>query len=117
MPHQEAKMNVANTANVTPRIAPGGLRELGVVNWLLCGAIARSAGFKRVNLFQTLGRQRNLFRGWLHFTSQMMPFGALSRHDTELVILRVGHLRGCQYELDHHQRLGKRSGVTEVEMK
>lgn len=41
-----------------------------------------------------------------------MPGGKLPRYDTELVILRVAHLRGCAYETDHHLRLGKRVGVT-----
>lgn len=41
----------------------------------------------------------------------MMPGGALSRQETELVILRVAHLCQCQYELDHHVRIGRRAGV------
>jgi AhpD family alkylhydroperoxidase len=41
-----------------------------------------------------------------------MPGGKLSRYETELVILRVAHLRNCEYETDHHIRLGKRAGVT-----
>lgn len=31
-----------------------------------------------------------------------MPFGKLPRRETELVILRVAHLRSCDYEFDHH---------------
>lgn len=37
--------------------------------------------------------------------------GSLDRHETEIVILRVAHLRRCAYELDHHVRLGARAGV------
>jgi AhpD family alkylhydroperoxidase len=40
-----------------------------------------------------------------------MPGGTLPRRESELVILRVAHLRGCQYEFDHHVRLGRRAGV------
>ena len=94
-----------------PRIAPGGLRELGLVNWALCRLLSRGAGLREVHLFSTLGRQRGLFRGWLHFAGKMMPGGVLSRHETELVILRVAHLRGCDYELDHHRRIGRRCGI------
>ena len=48
---------------------------------------------------------------WLGFARRLMPFGKLPRRDTELVILRVAHLRGCDYEWHHHVRLGKRAGV------
>jgi len=41
-----------------------------------------------------------------------MPGGMLPRHESELVILRIAHLRQCGYEWDHHIRLGRRAGVT-----
>ncbi len=41
-----------------------------------------------------------------------MPGGQISRYETELIILRVAHLRQCSYEMDHHVRLGRRAGVT-----
>jgi AhpD family alkylhydroperoxidase len=40
-----------------------------------------------------------------------MPGGTLPRDETELVILRVAHLRGCRYEFDHHVRLARRAGL------
>jgi AhpD family alkylhydroperoxidase len=40
-----------------------------------------------------------------------MPGGSLRRRDTELVILRVAHLRRCRYELEHHTRLARRLGL------
>lgn len=95
----------------TPRISPGGIKELGLVNWALCRVISRAAGVRDAHLFSTLGRQRRLFRAWLRFAGRLMPGGSLSRHESELVILRVAHLRGCAYELDHHLRLGRRVGV------
>ena len=99
------------TTAMTPRVTPGGLAELGVVNWVLWKVIARGAGTVHAHLFSTLGRQRPLFRAWLWFSSQLMPGGKISRHETELVILRVAHLRKCDYELDHHARLGRRVGI------
>jgi AhpD family alkylhydroperoxidase len=41
----------------------------------------------------------------------MMPGGEIDRHETEIVILRVAHLRRCDYERDHHVRLGARAGI------
>jgi AhpD family alkylhydroperoxidase len=68
------------------------------------------------NLFLTLGRHRRLFHGWLRFAGRLMPGGSLPRRETELVILRVAHLLGCVYEFDHHVRLGRRAGVTSVDV-
>lgn len=98
----------------TQRIAPGGLSELGPLNWALCRLASRVAGTRETHLFSTLGRQRSLFRAWLRFSAQMMPGGTISRHETELVILRVAHLRQCQYEQDHHVRIGRRVGIDEA---
>jgi AhpD family alkylhydroperoxidase len=95
----------------SPRITPGGFSELGPINWALCRVISWATRIPDAHLFSTLGRQRKLFRGWLRFAGQMMPGGTLNRHETELVILRVAHLRKCQYELDHHIRIGRRAGI------
>jgi 4-carboxymuconolactone decarboxylase len=35
----------------------------------------------------------------------------LARADTELVILRVAHLRNSEYELQHHRKMGRRRGL------
>jgi AhpD family alkylhydroperoxidase len=99
-------------SSVNPRVCPGGLRELGIVNWLVCRVISRAAGVPDAHLFSTLGRTGGLFRGWLHYSGKLMPGGKLPRHECELVILRVAHLRRCTYEWDHHIRLGRRAGVT-----
>lgn len=45
-----------------------------------------------------------------------MPFGVLRRRETELVILRVAHLRACEYEFRHHVHLGRRAGVTSADV-
>ncbi|WP_069160720.1 carboxymuconolactone decarboxylase family protein [Nocardia altamirensis] len=95
-----------------PRIAPGRFRELGPINWVVWQVLSRAAGTEDAHLFSTLGRTRGLFRGWLHYSGKLMPGGRLPRHESELVILRVAHLRSCEYEMDHHIRLGRRAGVT-----
>jgi AhpD family alkylhydroperoxidase len=41
----------------------------------------------------------------------LLLWGKLSRRDAELVILRVGHLRGCEYELQQHRRLARTKGL------
>lgn len=100
------------TSTSRARIEPGRLRELGPINWVVWQVLSRVAGVPDAHLFSTLGRTRGLFRGWLHFSGKLMPGGRLPRHESELVIIRVAHLRGCEYEMDHHIRLGRRAGVT-----
>ncbi|MFT3926926.1 MAG: carboxymuconolactone decarboxylase family protein [Myxococcales bacterium] len=97
---------------MSPRLPPAGLGELGAVNWVLCRVIALAQGVPEAHLFTTLGRQRGLFRSWLLYSARLMPGGSLSRKETELVILRIAHLRDCQYERDHHVKLGRRVGIT-----
>jgi AhpD family alkylhydroperoxidase len=45
-----------------------------------------------------------------------MPGGRLPRADTELLILRVAHLCGCEYEWEHHAVLGQKTGLTPAEI-
>ncbi|MFE6860686.1 carboxymuconolactone decarboxylase family protein [Nocardia sp. NPDC057668] len=95
-----------------PRIAPGRLRELGPINWTVWQVLSRAAGTEDAHLFSTLGRTGGLFRGWLHYSGKLMPGGRLRRYESEMVILRVAHLRDCEYETEHHIRLGQRAGIT-----
>jgi AhpD family alkylhydroperoxidase len=94
-----------------PRVGPGRLRELGIVNWALCRLLSKGAGVPDAHIFSTLGRRRGLFRAWLLFAGRLMRGGTLRRSETELVILRVANVRGCRYELEHHVRLGRRAGL------
>jgi AhpD family alkylhydroperoxidase len=101
------------------RIAPGGFRELGPINWVIMKLGARANRAPRFHLFSVLGQHWLLFWSWLALSGVLLgPLGKLSRQDTELVILRVGHLRNCEYELQHHRRLARRCGVAaEVQAK
>ncbi|MGH3350982.1 MAG: carboxymuconolactone decarboxylase family protein [Nocardioides sp.] len=97
-------------------VRPGRLGEVGVAAWLLARIAGRAAGTEPLNLFLVLGRHKRLFRGWLAFAGLLMPGGRLPRADSELVILRVAHLRGSTYEARQHTRIGKRAGLTDVDL-
>ncbi len=99
-----------------PRIGPGGRAEVGLITWTLSAVAGRLTGTQPPNLFLTFGRHRSLFRGWLRFAGRLMPGGKLPRRETELVILRVAHLARCEYEFEHHVRLGARVGVTPADV-
>ncbi|MGC0365551.1 AhpD family alkylhydroperoxidase [Rhodococcus sp. 27YEA15] len=103
-------------ARTTPRIPTGRLKELGPVNWVIWRILSKAAGAPDAHLFSTLGRTGGLFRGWLHYSGSLMPGGKISRHETEMIILRVAHLRECAYEFDHHTRLGRRAGIDAAEL-
>ncbi|MFL6108902.1 MAG: carboxymuconolactone decarboxylase family protein [Marmoricola sp.] len=100
----------------SPRIPPGGLRELGPLIWGFSRLAGRATGTNPPAIFTTLGRGRGLFWGWLHFAGKLMPGGKLPRRETEMVILRVASLRRCDYEFTHHVRLGRRAGVTAADV-
>ncbi|WP_336087669.1 carboxymuconolactone decarboxylase family protein [Nocardia sp. SSK8] len=99
-----------------PRVSPGRFGELGPINWVVWQVLSRASGTEDAHLFSTLGRTGGLFRGWLHFSGKLMPGGRLRRAEAELVILRVAHLRECDYETDHHRRLGRKAGLTAAEL-
>ena len=95
-----------------PRVAPGRLRDTGPIVWVFARLAGLATGTRAPHVFTTLGRHRRLFWGWLHFAGRLMPGGLLPRHESELIILRVAHLRRCAYEFEHHRRLGRRAGLT-----
>jgi alkylhydroperoxidase family enzyme len=90
--------------------ASGRLRDLGLINWILAKSAARTVGAPRMHLFTTLGQHKRLFLAMMPFSGALLR-GRLPRPDTELVILRVAHLRNSEYELQHHRRMGRRRGL------
>jgi AhpD family alkylhydroperoxidase len=100
----------------SPRIAPGARSEVGLFAWTFARLSGRVTGTTPPNLFLTMGRRKGMFFGWLWFAGRLMPGGKLPRRETELVILRVAHLRDCEYEWTHHERLGGRAGLTAEEI-
>jgi alkylhydroperoxidase family enzyme len=89
------------------------LRDLGVFNWVFCKLAARRVRVPQSHLFTTLGQHKRLLWSWLPWAGMLLSGGKLPKKDTELVILRVGHLRQSQYELQHHRIIGKRTGLDE----
>lgn len=90
-----------------------GLRDVGPINWLICRLGARGIRADNFHLFNAMARHSTLFWTWLPFSGVLLYWGKLSRQDAEVVILRVGHLRECEYELQQHRRLARSRGVDE----
>lgn len=101
---------------MTPRITPGTLRQLGPATYAFSRIAGRVTGTEPPAIFTTLGRARRTYWAWMTFAGALMPFGHLPRRESELVILRVAHLRGSAYERAHHELLGRRAGLSSLEI-
>ncbi len=93
-----------------PRVPPGDRRELGLFGWLFCKFSARIWGVPEIHLFTIVAQHRRLFWASVPLAG-VLRRGRLPKRDAELVILRVGHLRNCAYELQHHRRRALKAGV------
>jgi hypothetical protein len=98
------------------RIKPGNRQQLGIVNSLIARAGGRAVGAHQLNLFAVIGKHRWLLRTMLPFMGRLMPGGKLPRQDTELVILRVGHLTGAEYERHQHAPMALKAGLTQADV-
>src|SRR6202000_2762505 len=92
------------------RIPAGGFRELGPINWVLAKSAARTGRAPKMHLFATLGQHKRLFLSMMPYSAVLLR-GRLPLVDTELVILRVAHLRNSEYELQHHRWSGRSRGL------
>jgi AhpD family alkylhydroperoxidase len=92
------------------RIPSGRFRELGPINWMFAKIGARTVRAPEMHLFTTFGQRQFLYWAWLFYGARLLR-GRLPRVDTELVILRVAHLRSCEYELQHHRRIARKEGL------
>jgi alkylhydroperoxidase family enzyme len=100
----------------TPRISPGRPNELRPLARIVAQIAGRLTGTGPPNIFTTLGRHPRLFRAWLRYSAQLMPFGTLPRRDTELVILRVAWQCRSAYEWRQHVPIALRVGLTPDEV-
>lgn len=98
------------------RLRPGRLHEVGPLIWVFSRLAGRVARTEPPAVFLTLGRNRRLFWGWLHFAGKLMPGGRLARRETELVILRVAAQAGSTYEWTQHEAMGRRVGLSLAEV-
>ena len=53
---------------------------------------------------------------WTTFATYVIGDNTLPPRDRELLILRIGYLRGAEYEWGHHSRMGRQAGLTDEEI-
>lgn len=90
------------------------IRDLGPIGWVIARVGARQIRAPRFHLMEVLGKHPLLCLAFLPYSGVLLYWGKLSRKDAEMVILRVGHLRNCEYELQQHRRLARSRGVDDV---
>jgi AhpD family alkylhydroperoxidase len=69
-----------------------------------------------LNVFTTLGRHPELFDAWIGFSGYLLLSKTICPRVRELIILRVAHVTGCEYEWFQHERLALGQGVNEDEI-
>jgi AhpD family alkylhydroperoxidase len=105
-------MSAAQEGQTGPvgRIPSARFRQLGPINWVAAKLSARVLRAPEMNLVKTLGQRQLLFWLWGLYSGRLLH-GRLPVIDTELVILRVAHLRSCEYELQHHRKMARARGL------
>ena len=98
------------------RLAPLSSESSTRSQRMLMRVINKVGRLEASNLFLMLMRNFRLFWNWLMFAKCLMPFGALPRRDTELVILRVGWNCRCRYEWGQHVDIGLRAGLNDEDI-
>ena len=89
---------------------PGGLKFVSS-HWQDTGEIARGA-----YVLGTLAHHKPLAKAFLAFNNHVATASTLSTRERELLILRIGWLRQCEYEYIQHVILGKRAGLLDDEI-
>ena len=68
------------------------------------------------NITRTLAHHPDLAEAWLTFARYVLGNSTLPPRERELLILRIGYLRGSEYEWGQHTRIGREAGLTDDEI-
>ncbi|MGN6472526.1 MAG: carboxymuconolactone decarboxylase family protein [Mycobacteriales bacterium] len=85
---------------LTPRVAP----------------LPPKNGEPTLNIFRTLDRNHELFKGFLALGSHLLRGETLPQREREIVILRTGWACGSEYEFGQHTVIGRDAGLTDTEI-
>jgi alkylhydroperoxidase family enzyme len=101
------------TTQDAPRIPPLADAEFDDAQREL---IAKRGNAPILNIFRTLVRHPVLYKAFTKFGSHILGTNTIDPRKREILILRVGHLCKCPYELHQHTAIGKRVGLTDLEL-
>ena len=69
-----------------------------------------------LNIFRTLRRNRDLYKGFLALGGHLLRADALPAREREIVILRAGWQSGSEYEFGQHTVIGQLAGLSDEEI-
>lgn len=69
-----------------------------------------------LNVFRLLLNAPNVFPGWTQMLDELYASPTFGRRLREIIVLRVAHLQGSEYELAQHLPLGRAAGLTDQEL-
>lgn len=79
-------------------------------------APAEGSDPEALNIFRTLQRTPELYKGFLALGTHLLRGDVLTAREREIVILRVGYRCASEYEFAQHTRLGGAAGLTDGEI-
>ncbi len=101
-----------------PRIEPTTSADWDDDSRPLLESIERNSG-SVLNIFRTLARHPKLLKRWVVFGNHVLGGTTLPvrARERELIILRTGYLCGSGYEWAQHVAIGRRSNLTDDEIR
>jgi len=100
-----------------PRIYPAEINDLDEETRTLLGVSQAGSDKRPDNVFTTFARHQELFKQFIVFGSYILTGSSLPPRHREIIILRIGWLCQSAYEWAQHTRIGRRSGLTDDEIK
>lgn len=89
---------------------PGGLK------FVLNGWEENQTAVRGTNMLAGFAQYPDLAKAFLTFNNHVATNSSVCTRDRELIILRTGWLRHCEYEYVMHVILGRRAGITDEEI-
>ncbi len=97
-----------------PRISPVSDAEMSEAQRELLSPLLQDGRVD--NVFRTLAQHPDLMKRWLPFARHVLSKSTLGSREREILILRIGYLCRAEYEWAQHVRLGKRRGLSDVDI-
>ena len=100
-----------------PRIPPAEMDDLDPETRALLGVSSPDAARRPDNVFATFARHPALFKNFIVFGAYILTGSTLSPRHREILILRIGWLCRAEYEWGQHERIARRHGLTDDEIR
>ena len=98
-----------------PRIAPISQESWSDEERELLEGLVESRGYIP-NVFGTLANHPTMYRLWIDFAGQILRRSSLPGREREMLINRIAWLASGEYEWAAHNPIGRREGLTDVEI-